>query len=102
LFGWAGGGGGLGIVGDSRAGCEAERHGAGAALPRRACNASATAHADDDAPGNTGPTAGLTQTVATAAGQFYGLSFCLANAQSSATTFYNLPSALTAFGKSAV
>ncbi len=46
-------------------------------------------------PGNTGPSSGLTQTVATVAGQLYSLSFWLGNAQSSATAFYNLPSALT-------
>lgn len=55
-----------------------------------------------DRPGNSGPTAGLTRTVATVAGQLYHPSFWLGNAQSSATAFYNLPSALTAFGKSAV
>lgn len=46
-------------------------------------------------PGNNGPTSGLVQTVSTVAGQLYSLSFWLGNAQSSATGFYNLPSALT-------
>lgn len=46
-------------------------------------------------PGNTGPTSGLSQAVPTMAGQLYNLSFWLGNAQSSASAFYNLPSALT-------
>ncbi len=46
-------------------------------------------------PGNTGPTSGLRQVVPTLAGQLYNLSFWLGNAQSSASAFYNLPSALT-------
>jgi hypothetical protein len=46
-------------------------------------------------PGNTSQTAGLMQTVATVAAQLYLLPFWLGKAQSSATSFYNLPSALT-------
>ena len=46
-------------------------------------------------PGNTGPTSGLRQAVPTMVGQLYNLSFWLGNGQSSASAFYNLPSALT-------
>ena len=52
-------------------------------------------------PGNTSPTSDLTPTVATVARPLHHLSLWLGNAQTRATAFYNLSSALTAFGKSA-